>query len=112
MISREQGKQGRDSRVNKIRGPKDLLGNCDVGWRSAVVGVGLERGRDDQGRARRRHGERDSEGGARRSRQEAAQRCRKPVRGEQRSRQTKLSSVGKQYDVKIGTQREALEAGG
>jgi hypothetical protein len=28
------------------------------------------------------------------------------VRGEQRSRQTKLSSVRKQCDVKIGTQRE------
>ena len=39
-----------------------LLDNCDAGWRSEVVGVGLERGRDGQGRAKRPHGERGSKG--------------------------------------------------
>jgi hypothetical protein len=38
------------------------LDTSNVGWRSAVVSVGLKRGRDDQGRATRPHGERGSKG--------------------------------------------------
>lgn len=109
MISRQRGRRGRDSRVNKS---KELLVTCDAGWKSAVVSVRLERGRDNQGRTTRPHGERRVRG-LKRSSQVTAERRRKSSKTgagrEQKSRETKLSSVGKQRELGIWDTVRAAE---